>query len=381
MLTTTKPDDACAAARPIAVNGATQDHTFHQQADADWAWFDATAGTTYIIETRNTGARANTVIEPHRTCDAPASGAGRAFGPGYTVSFTAPATGRTYLKVFNHDPAAFGVDTSYTLSVRAVQPAAVAVIVAGHDNAQSAQDNITYAADRAYRIFRNAGIPTANIRYLAPQASHDADGDGTNDIAGLPTVANVRDAVQDWPHERGVALGVPFYLYLVDHGLVDRFKADGDTSASQVSAADLNLWLSNLEATSGADNINVIIDACYSGSFIDETAAGPAAITGRNRVVIASTTSDWQAFGPSGRAGPLLLERFLQHAGERAVALRQLPDRPASSGGSRPAPTSLAGRQRRPSLRYRRRRPGFRSRVASSRARRPISTHRVDTRG
>ena len=56
----------------------------------------------------------------------------------------------------------------YTLSMRAVQPAAVAVIVAGHDGAHSAQENITYAADRAYRIFRNAGIPTTNIRYLAP---------------------------------------------------------------------------------------------------------------------------------------------------------------------------------------------------------------------
>ncbi len=297
-----EPDDTCITARSIAINGAAQAHTFHQQADADWAWFDATAGTTYVVETRNTGTT-NTVIEPHRTCDAPPTASGRAFGPGYTISFTAPATGRTYLKVFNHDPAAFGANTSYVLSVRAVQPAAVAVIVAGHDNALSAQDNITYAADRAYRIFRNAGIPKANIRYLAPQASHDADGDGIDDVAGPPTVANVRDAVQDWPRQRGVALGVPFYLYLADHGLVDRFKADGDAAASQITATDLNLWLSNLEATSGADNINVIIDACYSGSFIDETAAGAASIAGRNRVVIASTTSDWQAFGPAGGQG------------------------------------------------------------------------------
>jgi hypothetical protein len=300
---TYEPDDLCDSARPIAVNGAAQSHTFHQQADADWAWFDAVAGTIYIIETRNIGVRANTVIEPRPTCTAPPGGGGRSFGNGYTISFTASATGRYYLKVYNHDPAAFGQDTDYVLSVRALQPSAVAVIVAGHDGLNSAQENITFAADRAYRIFLNAGLGKANVRYLAPQASHDADGDGANDIAGLPTVANVRAAVQDWARERGVALGVPFYLYLVDHGLVDRFKADGDVAANQITAADLNLWLGNLEATTGTDNINVIVDACYSGSFIDETTPGPATISGHNRVIVASTTSDWQAYGPADGQG------------------------------------------------------------------------------
>jgi hypothetical protein len=335
-----EPDDACAAARPIAVNGAAQDHTFHQQADADWAWFDGVAGMTYVIETRNIGTRTNTIIEPHAVCTAPPTAGGRAFGPGYTISFTATTSGRYYLKVYNHDLTAFGADTDYTLSVRAVQPSAVAVIVAGHDGAYSAQDNITYAADRAYRIFRNAGIPKSNIRYLAPQAAHDADGDGINDIAGPPTVVNVRAAVQDWPRERGVALGVPLYLYLVDHGLVDRFKADGDTPTSQITAADLNLWLSNLEATSGADNINVIIDACYSGSFIDETATGPATIAGRNRVIVASTTSDWQAFGPAGGQGLYFSNAFFSAleneqslyasflAGRQAVEAQDLLQRP-----------------------------------------------------
>jgi hypothetical protein len=298
-----EPDDACSQARPIAVNGAAQSHTFHQNADADWAWFDAVAGATYIVETRNISAHANTVIEPRPTCTAPPAGGGRSFGNGYTISFTAPATGRYYLKVYNHDPAVSGQGTDYTLSVRASRPAAVAVIVAGHDGLNSAQENITFAADRAYRIFRNAGIPIANIRYLAPQTGHDADGDGANDIAGPPTVANVRAAVQDWARERGVALGVPFYLYLVDHGLVDRFKADGDVAANQITAADLNLWLSNLEATTGTDNINVIVDACYSGSFIDETTPGPATVSGRNRVIVASTTSDWMAYGPADGQG------------------------------------------------------------------------------
>lgn len=75
----------------------------------------------------------------------------------------------------------------------------------------------------------------------------------------------------------------------MDHGHCDLFLADG--IAGKISATDLNLWLSNLEATNGADNVNVIIEACHSRSFIDVTTLGPAQNSGRNRVVIASTPS------------------------------------------------------------------------------------------
>jgi hypothetical protein len=119
-------DDTCARARPIQVNGAAQTHTFHQAGDADWAWFDVISGTTYIVETYNLGTRAQTVVEPHRTCQAPPAGTGRSFGNGYTFSFTADQTSRYYAKVYNHTPSVYGQDTDYTLSVRSVRPNAVA---------------------------------------------------------------------------------------------------------------------------------------------------------------------------------------------------------------------------------------------------------------
>ena len=43
-------DDTCAQAYAIGTNGATQLHTFHTAEDVDWAFFQAVAGTTYIIE-------------------------------------------------------------------------------------------------------------------------------------------------------------------------------------------------------------------------------------------------------------------------------------------------------------------------------------------
>jgi len=61
-------------------------------------------------------------------------------------------------------------------------------------------------------------------------------------------------------------------------------------------------WLDDLEAATGADEVNVVIEACYSGSFIDVTTYGPAEISAPGRAVIASTGSGQRAF-PSERGG------------------------------------------------------------------------------
>ena len=79
--------------------------------------------------------------------------------------------------------------------------------------------------------------------------------------------------------------------------------ASGNAANQQVSAANLNLWLSNLQATTGADNITLIIDACYSGSFIDVSPAGPDSISGHGRVIISSASSSSLAYGPADGRG------------------------------------------------------------------------------
>jgi hypothetical protein len=294
-----EPDNACPQARPIAVDGAPQAHTFHQNADADWVWFEVTAGRTYIIQTANTQPNADTTLQLHAACPQPPLFSDEnAFGSDAQLTFQAPFSGSVFVKVTNHDPAIFGPDTGYELSVRTFQQAPIAVIVAGHNNAFTLQNNINHAADLAFRALMNSGVPKANLRYLGPDLNRDVDGNGLfDDLAALATPTNVRQAVQDWARQRGVGLEVPFFLVLVDHGFFDQFLADG--SQGRISAADLNLWLSNLEATSGADQINVILEACKAGSFIDSTDQGPARISGRNRVIIASTSSSLDAYPSS----------------------------------------------------------------------------------
>jgi len=300
---TYEPDDTCAQARPIAVNGAPQQHSFHQPGDSDWAWFQAEAGHTYVLQTAHTGPNADTVLELYNACSQPPTQSDdNAFGPGSLITFQAPASGVYYAKVSQHDPAVYGEGTGYELSVRAQSPAPIVAIVAGRNDQDELQANITFMGDQAYRTFRRLGVPRENLRYLSVGANRDADQDGHLDVDGAPTWADVRYAVQDWPWERGVRLGVPFYLYLVDHGGTDYYCASGCAQGFWVRAEELNLWLSNLEATTGLDEVNVVLEACYSGSFIDVTGYGPAAISAPRRVVIASTGSRVRSFA-SGRGG------------------------------------------------------------------------------
>lgn len=159
------------------------------------------------------------------------------------------------------------------------------VIVGGHNSTYDHQANINYAANRAYRTFRSAGFGPEDIFYLSP-SPQDANEDGVNDVISTTTPANVHGALQ-WAASR-VGPDVPFYLYLMDHGLTEAFCGDGCTSGS-ISAQNLNTWLTELETTSGANQITVLIEACHSGSFIDRFGDVAQSISKDGRVVIAST--------------------------------------------------------------------------------------------
>ena len=158
-------------------------------------------------------------------------------------------------------------------------------IVGGHNSTFDHQANINYATNRAYRTFRSAGFGAEDIFYLSP-SPQDANEDGVNDVISTTTPANVHAAVH-WATAR-VGPGVPFYLYLMDHGLTEAYCGDGCTTGA-ISSQDLNAWLTELETASGANQVTVIIEACHSGSFIDRFGDVAKSISKDGRVIIAST--------------------------------------------------------------------------------------------
>lgn len=195
-------------------------------------------------------------------------------------------SGGNTIQVTAHDSAGNTGSDSLTINRVGAGPGAV-VIVAGHNDSNSLQTNIDYCTNRAYETFLGAGFTAGDIYYLNP-GPQDANGDGFNDVDATSNPANSQYAIETWAAAK-VGPGKPFFLYLMDHGGAEKFCADGCGSDGAITPEDLNDWLDGLESASGCDSVNVIVEACHSGSFIDRVPDVLESISKPGRVVIAST--------------------------------------------------------------------------------------------
>jgi hypothetical protein len=183
--------------------------------------------------------------------------------------------------------------TTTTITVnRETEVLGAVIIVAGHNEDYSLQTNIDNSANRAYRIFRGAGFTENQIRYLA-SSSQDPDGDGVSEVAGASTTANIQSAIQTWAASR-VNAESPLYLYMMDHGLIENFCTDGCAGTGATGSKALGDMLTALEGSPGVSGVqvNVVIEACHSGSFIDWASPGQSeydSLSKAGRVIITST--------------------------------------------------------------------------------------------
>ena len=275
-------DGACAQAGVIATDGTVQVHSFHQYADADWVTFDAVAGTTYLIEARiPADSAADVMVELYDQCAGlPVDGQDHSFSPGVRLEFEAPTGGLYYLKLLNHTASVYGADVAYHVSVRALgeeaTPGAL-VLVAGRLRENDAvQDNIHHVTDAVRRLFMAHGYGDERIYYLATDT-------GREGVDALATAASLRAAITTWARDK-VGSERAFTLYMMDHGGYDQFYLD-KPRGEWVNPQEVDGWLDELEAAAPGVKVNVVIDACHSGSFIDPAKS----VSGSGRVVMAST--------------------------------------------------------------------------------------------
>ncbi len=294
-------DDICSQARTILSTGATQNHTFHQTGDIDWISFNAISGTTYLIDANvPSGAPTDLVLEIYQACDGSPQIIDNTFGPGIRLEFAAASTGSLYLKFRNRVPAAYGPQVAYAVSVAALaatpQPGA-AIIVAGRLYANDPlQANIHHVASVAFQAFGEHGYDATRIQLL----STDFNLTGTD---ALPTAANLQWAITTWALDK-VGTDRPLTLFIVDHGIANRVYLD-DLQNEFVTPQQIDTWLTTLEGARPGLKVNVIIEACYSGSFIEP----PEEISKAGRVVIASTGASNLAW--SSRNGAAFSDYFL----------------------------------------------------------------------
>ncbi|MEM7533563.1 MAG: C13 family peptidase, partial [Chloroflexota bacterium] len=161
------------------------------------------------------------------------------------------------------------------------QPIGRAIIVAGQtSSANSSQEVINKAAKRVYQLFHRNGLAEEDIYFLA----NDSTLDGYDAPA---TLTRLQYALTDWATQR-VRSEQALTLYLVDTGERESFnlnKEEDETLTPEL----LDEWLTGLEEQISDLKINIVIESCQSGSFIDL----PHSISKPNRVVITSAHADY----------------------------------------------------------------------------------------
>jgi hypothetical protein len=219
----------------------------------------------------------------------------------FRVENVALVPGDNTMQVTAYDGANNPSSTTTITVKRETQVLGAVIIVAGHNEDYSLQSNIDNSANRAYRIFRGAGFTEDQIRYLA-SSSQDPDGDGVSEVAAPSTTANIQAAIETWAATR-VDADKPLYVYMMDHGLIENFCTDGCATGSTESTS-LDQMLTTLENATGVDEVNVVIEACHSGSFVDYT-QGPSihdSLSKAGRVIITSTDRDHNAYASASGA-------------------------------------------------------------------------------
>ncbi|MCL4831426.1 MAG: hypothetical protein KJZ86_03260 [Caldilineaceae bacterium] len=296
-----EPDNTCAQAQHIPLAALPQEHTFHKAADVDWAKVDVIEGQRYRIDAYvPDGSPADVVLEPYAECDEPfGTPWNEPFARDATLEFDALTTGPVYIRLTNNDAGIGGSHVRYSLSARSlVEDKTGALIIVGgrYRTNDSLQSNINRVTGDVYELFLAKNYTDDDIYYI----SADTSVTGWDASA---TVTNLRSAITNWAVSK-VGPDRALTLYLMDHGDRDAFFLD-NPYGEVLTPTLLRGWLSQLESAVPGVKINVVIEACYAGSFIE----GGDSISKAGRLVITSTSANNAAY--ASQNGADFSDRFL----------------------------------------------------------------------
>lgn len=297
-----EPNNSCLTAQAIDTRGWVQEHAFESDSDVDWIFFDSVQGHEYLVEVMVPDRSAADVdLYLYTGCTStPDVGVAPSFSPAIRTWFRATQDGRLYLELRNQEDEVRHA-APYRVSVRDLSATAsgaksAVIIVAGkYRHNDPLQENIYAVTDGVFNLFLNQGYLVDDIYYLAPDVRPNVDAPATK--------ANLQAAITTWARSR-VGPNQALTLFMFDHGDKDLLYLDKPRN-EMVSAQDLDDWLTALETAAGPIPINVIYEACYSGSFVEE----PGSISGPQRVIITSTTASRRAW--ASNTGALFSDKLV----------------------------------------------------------------------
>lgn len=137
-----------------------------------------------------------------------------------------------------------------------------------------------FLTNYAYQKTLGRGFEDGDIFYLNPR-DQDIDGNGFLDNvvdSKQMAVDTLKTAITEWAVDQDSS--GPLYLYLNDHGGINHFEM---YPGELLSAQQLDAFLDTFQAqTENQRPVIIVIEACKSGSFIDD-------LQGNNRLIITSS--------------------------------------------------------------------------------------------
>ncbi len=291
-------DNSCADARPLLINSATQAHTLlaTPPLDEDWLQLAVAANQTYTLIVNAQAYDPALTAAVYASCSGQAMAAQTGHdGTALYVSFTSSLTATYYIRIgYTHNGATQSA-LAYEVRLQQDKAPGLAIIVAGAlANQDPQQAFINTAANHAYLTLFRHGYAADQIDYLNPLLAQDVDGNHVHDdVDAIPTLPELYAALQQ---AEVLSLGpdVPLLIYLVGRFTGDEFFLNDQQT---LTSATLERWLANLESTTSINQITVVLEGSYTGSWIDPQAppvddlltAQRWSVSGPNRTVIAST--------------------------------------------------------------------------------------------
>jgi hypothetical protein len=154
-----------------------------------------------------------------------------------------------------------------------------AIIVSGSGLWQRTFD---HCANNAYKVLRNLGFNDDRIFYLNCRAQN-IDGDPDNEVHAPASLDHFENVLNKIRTETGNNPNL-LIIYLVGHGVQDAFLFDGGD-------LPVSILRDELDKFSSETRMVIVINSCYSGSFITPTYPEQS-ISAANRILITTTHND-----------------------------------------------------------------------------------------
>ena len=169
------------------------------------------------------------------------------------------------------------------------------ILIAGGDTNSAAWPAIDYLAQLAYATFQLRLFAPDHICFLSAASFHDLDGDGTNDVSAVSSLAALQDALTCWATTNATDR---LTLYLIGEGSENMFHLNG---TEYLTTNALAMSVHSYLATNPVP-MNIILDFSGAGAFIpplgdtEFAAEYPEA----SRIAIASATAYGEALFANG---------------------------------------------------------------------------------